>query len=428
MNKYRIWSVVILIIAVTIGYFAYTTENTDSRFALKYGLDLTGGTHLVYNADTSKLSPQEIDESMQSLRDVIERRVNVFGVSEPIVQVETGSALSGNQGDRRLIVELPGVTDIEEAVARIGQTPTLEFKLPIDISKFSEEELESLSEEELFENTGLTGSLVRRAQVTFESNNAGLSEPAVLLHFNDEGRELFSNLTGENVGVPLAIFLDGEIISAPVIRQQISDGTALISGGFTADEARELARDLNFGALPVPIELESTQSIGPTLGAEVLNSGIKAGIYGSILVALFMVIYYRLPGIISVVSLSLYALIVLSLFKLLSITVTAAGLAGFIISIGIAVDANVIIFERLKEELKKGNDRFSSIQTGFKRAWPAIRDSNLTSILSAIVLFYAGTFLTQSFALTLGLGVIISMLTAVTVTRTLLLSLERRRD
>jgi protein-export membrane protein SecD len=418
MTKIKIFAVIILILGLLVGFFVFSTEsNPDSNFHFKLGLDLSGGTHLLYTADVSDIETSEVRELMGALRDVIERRVNLFGVSEPIVQVEEGGIF--NSGEERLIIELPGVTDIEEAIGLIGKTPLLEFKLPRTDVEITEDTLI----EDVFISTGLTGRMVKRANLQFEqgSGGVGLSEPVVILQFNKEGEKLFARLTRENIGREMAIFLDGELKSAPVIQQEILGGSAQISGNFTPEEARTLVRDLNFGALPVPIELSSTQSIGPTLGAEVLSKGVRAGLWGILLISLFLILWYRLPGFLASLSLTIYVILMLTIFKLIPVTLTAAGIAGFILSIGMAVDANILIFERIKEELG-GKTLEESIRTGFARAWLSIRDSNISSIITAIILFWFGTSLVKGFALTFGLGVLISMITAITISRTLLLS------
>ncbi len=419
--KYKISAIIILIIALALGYFVYSTENPDSKYAFKFGLDLSGGTHLVYQADTSELSGAEATEAMTALRNAIERRVNVFGVSEPVVQTERG----GIAGDHRLIVELPGVTDVDEATALIGRTPLLEFKLLLE-ENVPTDNPEAPLTSDMFTDTGLTGSLLESAQVSFGQGQGGVgvSEVAVLIDFNKEGRELFAQITRDNVGEVLAIFLDGQILSLPVIQTEIIDGSAQITGSFTPEGARELARDLNLGALPVPISLISTQSIGASLGHDALDAGVKAGIYGLIALALFLILWYRLPGVLAVVALGTYLVLTLALFKAIPVVLTAAGIAGFILSIGMAVDANVLIFERMKEELRKGEKSIEgAVRTGFSRAWLSIRDGNISSIITAVILFWFGTSLVKGFALTFGLGVLFSMLSAITVSRTFLLAM-----
>ncbi len=432
MMKYRLLALLLIVTGLLIGYFVYVSE-TETESGLfrpfRLGLDLSGGAHLVYRAETDQLEGVEVREVMSSLREVIERRVNVFGVSEPLVQAEQRGF--GAEAEHRLIVELPGVADIDEALRLIDETPILEFKLlnpEADLDAVVLEDgtvtLENLDLDSLYVSTGLDGSLVRRAQVVFGSSaQGGLSLPEVLVEFNQEGATLLRELTRDNVGEVLAIFLDGELKSSPVIRSVISDGQAVISGNFTIEEARTLVRDLNLGALPVPITLISTQTIGASLGDQVLDQGIYAGIIGLIIVSLFMVFWYRLPGLVAVLALSFYVVLMLTIFKLIPVTLTAAGIAGFILSIGIAVDANVLIFERIKEELRSGKKIRESIEDGFARAWPSIRDSNFSSIISAAILFWFGTSLIKGFALTFGLGVLFSMFTAIVITRTWLLAL-----
>jgi preprotein translocase subunit SecD len=418
MNQFRITAIIILIFGIVLGYLAL------EKGSFKLGLDLSGGTHLSYRAMTSDIESSEVKELMVALRDVIERRVNLFGVGEPIVQVEEGGLIGGVK-EQRLIVELPGVTDINEAINLIGQTPLLEFRLfAPDYDPTTVEAGDDLTDKLVA--TGLTGRLVERASLQFGqggSSAGGINEPIVQLNFNKEGADLFEQITGENIGKPLAILLDGEIVSAPIINDKISGGTAIITGNFNPEEARLLVRDLNLGALPIPIELIGTQSIGPSLGEETSKAGVKAGIYGSLLVALFLILWYRLPGVIAVLSLSIYVAIMLLLFKFIPVTLTAAGIAGFILSIGMAVDANILIFERLKEELEEGTPSMEeAVKNGFARAWLSIRDSNISSIITAIILFWFGTSLVKGFALTFGLGVIFSMFTAITISRTFLIA------
>lgn len=386
-----------------------------AQFPFKYGLDLIGGTQLTYEADTSSLSRQEVPEAMRALRDVIERRVNLFGVSEPLVQSESASVFSQGTTSERLIVELPGVTDINEAVELIGETPALEFKLVKDSV--------ASSTAGRYTVTGLTGRYLTRAQLEFRAPQGGVAESIVVLTFNEEGKELFGKITREHVGEQLAIFLDGQLISEPVIREAIEGGQATISGNFNPEEARELVRNLNIGALPVPITLTSSQTVGATLGGETLAKGIHAGVIGLVLVGLFMVLWYRLPGVVAVVALAMYVVISFAFFKLIPITLSASGIAGFILSIGMAVDANVLIFERIKEELRKGLAPREAVRAGFSRAWPAIRDGHLTMLISSIVLFWIGTSIVQGFALVFGLGVIISLFSAVSVSRVFLLAI-----
>jgi protein-export membrane protein SecD len=371
---------------------------------------------------------------MSALRDVIERRTNLFGVSEPVVQVETTNE------HNRLIVELPGITDINQAVEMIGQTPLLEFKTEkenireiLEAQQQFSEDLESGKEtkpnelvyQDPYKETGLTGSLLEKSRLQFDPNTG---EPTVSLSFNKEGRELFSKITKENIGKTVAIYLDGSPITNPVVREEIKDGNAEISGGFTPEEAKELVRDLNYGALPVPIELMSTQTVGASLGEDVLNKGVNAGIYGLLVVAIFLLLWYRLPGLISIIALCFYIIVMLALFKVIPVTLTSAGIAGFILSIGMAVDANVLVFERVREELKKGLNTEDAIKEGFARAWLSIRDGNVSSIITAVILFWFGTSIVKGFALVFGIGVIVSMFSALTITRILLLSVAPKNN
>jgi protein-export membrane protein SecD len=382
----------------------------------KLGLDLSGGSHLIYKADTSLVPASQVGDSMDALRDVIERRINLFGISEPVVQVQNGGFVSG--AGEELIVDLPGVTDVKQAIAMIGQTPLLVFETEAPagtpekatVGPDGKLNLDVGSE---YVPTQLTGRYLQQATLTFDANN----EPTVSLQFNADGTALFDQITKANIGKTVAIFLDGAPISTPVVREEIPNGQAVISGTFTPVEAKQLVGRLNSGALPVPITLLSTQTIGATLGDNAVNAGVKAAILGFLLVALFLILLYRLPGLVATVSLCIFISIILALFKLMPVTLTAAGIAGFIISIGIAVDANVLIFERVKEEMRSGKTIKDSISNGFSRAWSSIRDSNISNFITAVILFWFGTSLIQGFALTLGLGVIVSMFSAIVVTR-----------
>ncbi|HCC05028.1 TPA: protein translocase subunit SecD [Patescibacteria group bacterium] len=412
----RAWALILFISGAGIGYYMFSTTHSDTGRHFSYGLDLVGGSHLVYEADTSEVDSANVNEAMSALRDVIEQRVNVFGVSEPLVQVEKASVLSESDKTERLIVELPGVTDLEKAIAMIGATPSLEFKLVGDPV--------GTSTERTYIETGLTGKYLTRANLQFSGTQSGgyANEPLVMVDFDAEGKELFANITGDNIGKQLAIFLDNRLISEPVINEEIRGGTAVISGGFTAEKARELVRNLNLGALPVPIELASTESVGASLGMETLDKGTVAGLYGISIVMLFLTLWYRLPGLIASVALVLYLILNLAVYLFIPVTITAAGLAGLVLSSGMAVDANILIFERMKDELRRGKSVRDAVMEGVARAWLPIRDGNLTSVLSAVVLFWFGTASVQGFALTLIIGILLSMFTAIVVTRTFLLA------
>jgi len=434
MWKKFILALVILILGAGIALFVFKSEpRLNKNFAtagsflknhpFRLGLDLSGGSHLIYKADTSSIPANQVGDSMSALRDVIERRINLFGISEPVVQVQSGGLISG--GGEQLIVDLPGVTDVKQAIEMIGQTPLLEFKIEAPkgtpqkatVDKNGKVNLDINSQ---FVPTDLTGRYLQKATLEFDTNTR---EPKVNLQFNDVGTKLFAQITKDNVGKMVAIYLDGAPISTPVVREEIPNGQAVISGSFTPTEAKTLVGRLNSGALPVPISLLSTQTIGAILGDNAVQAGVKAAFIGFLLVALFLILLYRLPGLVATISLCIFISIILALFKLLPVTLTAAGIAGFIISIGIAVDANVLIFERMKEELRSDRNIADAISAGFSRAWFSIRDSNISNFITAVILFWFGTSLIKGFALTLGMGVIVSMFSAITITRIFLSTL-----
>ncbi len=426
MIKKRIFALIVLLLGLGLGWAVLRGEQPNAPKILanhpfRLGLDLSGGTHLLYSADVSKLSSNQIDDSMSALRDVIERRINLFGVGEPIVQEQTGSFGSG--GDHRLSIELPGVTDIGEAIKMIGQTPFLEFRVQssepqqITVDKDGNAVIDPNGN---FVPTPLNGKYLKSAQLSF---NSSTGEPIVNLNFNDEGAKMFEQITRDNVGKTVAIYLDGEVISAPVVREAITGGQAQISGNFTPEEGKKLVGRLNSGALPVPISLISTETIGATLGEQATNAGVKAAIIGFLAIAFFLIIWYRLPGLIASIALVIYIAITLALYKLIPVTLSSAGIAGFIISIGMAVDANILIFERFKEERKKGRGTRDALSEGFSKAWLSIRDSNTASIIISIILFWFGSSLIKGFALTFGLGVIVSLVSAIGITRVFLRAL-----
>ena len=398
----------------------------ESPFRL--GLDLLGGTHLVYQADIEQIKGRDIDEAMQGIRDVIERRVNFFGVREPLVQVQE----AGN-GNYRLIIELAGVIDPAEAIKQIGQTPFLEFKEPRAqeesqkiLDKLKELEGKDITEAQkipdwelglqdpYFQSTNLTGRFLKKAELGFSQTTP---EPLISIEFNEEGSKLFEELTAKNIGKPIAIYIDGSLISAPVVQDKITGGKAQITGDFTVASAKELVRNLNAGALPVPISLVSQQSVGPILGKASLEKSLRAGFIGLMAVILFMIVFYRLPGFLASFALIIYVFLLLSLFKLIPVTLTLAGIAGLILSIGIAVDANVLIFARIKEEFSQGKNFTTALSEGFSRAWPSIWDSNFTTLIICVILFSFGTSFVKGFALTLGLGIAMSMFSAIIITR-----------
>jgi preprotein translocase subunit SecD len=426
MTRFRVLAVVALVAGLLLAYFVWATEaNPDSSYRFRLGLDLAGGTELVYKADMSETPADERANALSALQGVIERRVNLFGVAEPFVQTEQASALSGTT-ENRLIVDLPGVTDIKAAVAALGETPTLEFRLVQPTGSTGSLQATSTV---AYVATGLTGRYLSSATLGFGSGaTAGLSAPQVILNFNAEGAKLFEKITSENVGRQLAIFLDGQPISEPVIQEAIPGGQATITGRFTAKEARDLVRNLNFGALPVPITLESSSAVGPTLGAAAISAGVVAGLIGFAIVALFMLAWYRLPGAIAALALAEYIVFMLAVIKIIPITLTASGIAGLIISVGMAVDANVLIFERTKEELRDGKSPREAAHIGFSRAWPAIRDGHLTMLISGVILFWLGTSIVQGFALVFVLGILASFVSAVSLSRVFLLALVPEKE
>ncbi|TRZ77846.1 protein translocase subunit SecD [bacterium] len=421
------------------------------------GLDLKGGTHLVYLADLSNVESASYSDAMEGVRDVVERRVNVFGVSEPLVQVSKVS------GEHRLIVDLAGVDNVDEAIKMIGETPLLEFK-----EEKSKEEMDQEAKDAETKNTGeadegmddpafasseatagavdvvatdsegnaadveaqinlsentyidqfkltqLSGKQLARAELVFDPQS---SQPQVSLEFDGEGTELFADITQRNVGKRVAIFLDGMVISAPNVNEPILSGRAVIQGEFTIEEARQLAQRLNAGALPVPIKLIGQQTVGATLGEISIQKSLKAGMIGLLAVAIFMIFYYKLLGLLAGVALVVYVILSLAIFKMIPVTLTLSGIAGFILSFGMAVDANVLIFERVKEELNKGATLEMSISEGFTKAWPSIRDGNVSTLITCLILWTFASSSVKGFALTLGIGILVSMISAIIVTR-----------
>jgi len=527
----------VILLAILAGIISYPqmvskvppVYNFFNKLKINLGLDLQGGIHLEYQADLSQVEAGKTDEAMQAVQDVIERRVNAFGVAEPLIY----TTKSGS--DRRLIVELAGVKDINQAKELIKGTPILEFKEegPADDSqKIPDEVLAQLNAEakkkaedilakalagedftqlakdnsedpgskdnggdlgfakkdtfvpefdkvifdsklkdgEIYSNlvetqfgwhiikkieqrgegadlevhavhiliakkanqmsqkinyvsTGLTGKNLKSAAVSFQ--NQGLSEPQVSLKFDPQGTQLFANITKKNLQKTVAIYLDGQPISAPRVQSEITTGEAVITGNFTLQEAKDLVKRLNEGALPVPITLISQQSVEASLGQISLQKSLKAGIIGLILVIIFMLIYYRFLGFIASLALLIYAALMVSIFRLSAlspwqITLTLPGIAGFVLSIGMAVDANILIFERTKEEIRRGRNVLGAIEEGFRRAWTSIRDGNVSSIITSLILIEMGTGFVKGFAVTLIIGVLVSMFTAVVITRTLL--------
>jgi len=412
----------------------------DKPFNL--GLDLQGGVRLIYEADLSKVKEANKEKKMSQLRDVIERRINIYGVTEPLIQVK---------GQNRLIVELAGIKDVSSAVEMIGETPYLEF-LEMRSKEKTQEILDKKKElggktadqykeveswELAFQNpyfkpTELTGEFLESAELRFDETTY---QPRINLIFNDKGDNLFEEITERNVGKPLAINLDGRSIIdttgdgkitgedryAPVVQEKITGGEAIITGDMNVERARTIVSRLNSGALPVKIgDPISQKTVGPTLGEISLRKSLIAGMLGFAAIIWFMIFFYRLPGLLASFSLGIYVVLVLSLFKLIPVTLTLAGIGGFILSIGMAVDANILIFSRFHEEMKREGSFSLAVRDAFRRAWPSIRDGNLTTLLVGVILFFFGTSFIKGFALTLSLGIVVSMFSALVITKTFL--------
>ena len=390
----------LIILAVAASFFIYPKGFGEKYLPWRLGLDLVGGSHLIYQIDMSQVNKDDRDSVVAGLRDVIEKRVNLFGINEPRIV-----SSKERDGSYRLIVDLTG-KDASSAVKEIGLTPILDFR-----------EVLIKDDESQFIPTELTGRYIERAQLDFDETT-GI--PRINIQFNNEGGKLFEKLTENNIGKPLAIFLDNDLISAPNVQEKISGGRAQITGQFTIDEAKKMVERFNAGALPAPINLVSQQTIGASLGEDSLKKAVYAGGIGTLLIILFMIIYYRTFGLFASLAVLAYLALTLAVFKGVSITMTLAGIAGFILSIGMAVDANILVFERTKEEIKKGFSRASAIEEGFKRAWPSIRDSNITTIISSVILYYFTSSFVKGFALALLIGVLVSMFSAITITRTML--------
>lgn len=406
MIKKPIWAlVVVLIITILAGFIVWPSGlEISGRETMKLGLDLKGGVQLIYGLDTSGTSVDE-ETAKQGVIDVIEMRINTLGVSEPIIQ---GTEVGGKPG---VIVELPGVSDTAKAKELIGQTAQLVFK--------------QLDESGQFVATELTGAYLKKANATYDQSSSSSSgfqsaSPVVELEFTADGATMFKEITANNLQKQVAIELDGQILSAPTVQTTIEDGQAIITGIESIQEAKDLALLLNAGALPVPITLESENQIGATLGYESIQSSIIAGLLGILLICLFMGIYYKKAGLLAIVALGVYGIISLAIFKLIPVTLTLAGLAGFIFSMGAAVDANVLVFERLKEEIDNGKLIGIAIEDSFKRSWSSIWPSNVASLITAAILYYGTTGMIRGFAITLAIGILVSMFTAITVTRTLM--------
>ncbi|MCL0094413.1 protein translocase subunit SecD [Dehalococcoidales bacterium] len=407
-------NIVALIIILVLFAFALSALIYPllGREAMRLGLDLYGGTRLVYQADLAGVEPGKEIERIEGSMAVIERRIDALGVAEPIIQ---------RLGKDRILVELPGVVEAEEAKRLIGLVALLEFRELVEgewvpATAIVDGEEKVLTSAYFKEDTRVEPDL--------------LGAPLLIFEWNEVGSKLSEEITGRLIGKPLAIFLGDEPLLgkegqpiAPIVRTIITDRGQI--EGLSWDEARELSRLLNAGRIPIPLTAIYEYSVSPILGAGFVEMSVKAGIIGIIVVMLFMMVYYRVPGVLACLALIFYGTLVLALFKLIPVTLTLAGLAGFVLSIGMAVDANVLIFERIKEELRTGRTLGAAIENGFNRAWSAIRLSNVTTFIVCGILFWLGSELVggapvKGFALTLFIGVAVSMFTAIVVTRTLL--------
>jgi len=390
---------------------------------IKKGLDLQGGTHLILEADMEKIESVSRKQALDSAKEIVSRRIDLWGVSEPIIQtVETDS-------NYRIIVELPGISNINEAIDLIGKTAQLDFR-----ELLGEEPEATISSTSIFDfiSTGLTGKDLQKSDVQF---NDQTGEPVVALHFNSEGAQKFAEITQRNVGKRVAIFLDNMPLTAPVVNEPIVNGDAIISGDFTVKEAKNLTIQLNAGALPVPLKIIEQKTIGPTLGQEAVKKSIQAGLIGLLIIILFMIAIYGFAGFLADIGLIFYGLLTLALYKLIPVTLTLPGIAGFILSVGMAVDSNILVFERMKEELRMGKPFSAAMELGFGRAWDSIKDANICTLITCFILFnpFNWGFLNASgmirgFALTLGLGIGVSLFTGIIVTRTLLRLFYREKN
>lgn len=418
MRKSSLWLIgAVTVVSVLATFFIHPDFWGSSVRPWKLGLDLVGGTHLVYEIDMSGVAEADRAEVLSGIRDRIEARVNATGVNEPQV-------LTAKQDESyRLIVDIAGIKDTSAAIAQIGETPFLVFaeegtvSAPVKGITEDGKEIDLQGSQPTFVPSALTGRYVKSATLNFNSISA---RPEVFLEFDEEGAKLFEQLTAKNVGKRLAIFVDNEILTAPTVNERISGGQAQITGQFTVAEARRLVSRFKDGALAAPITLMSQQTIGATLGSDSLKTTLFAGLIGAVAVMLFMIVYYRALGLFASLALIVYTLLLLGITKLFGITMTLAGIAGIILSIGMAVDANILIFERSREEMKKGVAKTQAIIEGFRRAWPSIRDSNIATIITSLVLYSFTSSFIRGFSLSLLLGVLVSMFTAITFTRTLL--------
>jgi len=402
--------------------FLVQKYNLGRVLEFRQGLDLKGGVSIVFQADVEDIPVSERESALESAKAVIERRINLYGVSEPLIQTAQVNE------DSRIIVELPGITNVEEAINLVGTTAQMTFwettdELDPEVASSSAYPINAaLLDIGPLRKTELTGSDLSSSAVVFDQNTG---QPQVQLRFNSAGVSKFAEITQRNVGKPVAIVLDNIIIEAPNVNEAILTGDAVISGSFTQESAKALSTQLNAGALPITLSVLEQHVVGPTLGQQSLNKSLVAGFIGFITIVIFMIVIYGRLGFIASLALIIYALLNLAVFKLsnltpFGITITLAGVAGFILSIGMAVDANILIFERMREEKRAGKGISSQIELGFSHAWTSIRDSNVSTLITCVILYSFGTGIVRGFALILAIGVLISMFSAITITRTML--------
>jgi len=449
MKQYR--TLILIFIIVVISIFLVWPNNPGIHFAginhdikTALGLDLVGGVQVLLEADVPE-GTEITAQDMTGAINVVENRVNALGVSEAVVQ---------KAGDRRIVVELPGVEDPDKAVQTIGTTALLEF---VDFSSVSQAEVpqyvgQKIATDYLAGGEGtsplptpttsqVTGTITSTTVISPELKTwntimigddienvavqvGNVGEYMVAFQLTPEGTKKFADFTSANVGKPLAIVLDKTVISAPVINEAITQGQGVITGNFTSDEANRLAIQLRSGSLPVPLREVLTRKIGPTLGQDSLQKSLVAGLIGATLVIMFMLLYYRLPGAVADIAVIIYALITFGLYRFIPVTLTLPGIAGFLLSTGSALDANILMFERTREELRNGRSLRQAIDQGWQRAWPSIRDSNVATLITCAILWFfgsiSGTTIIKGFSLTLAIGVTVSVFTAIVITRTLL--------
>ncbi|MDH5533633.1 MAG: protein translocase subunit SecD [Candidatus Pacebacteria bacterium] len=399
--------------------FNFFGKQINPKWQLKKGLDIQGGMQVVLQADMSEIDELDRVLAIESAQEIILRRVDLFGINEPVVQT------SINGDEYRIIVELAGVSDSAQALELVGQTAQLDFRLQNQEKANDPEATQSaLFFFGSFEETGLTGKQLKRSSVQFDPQT---NEPVISLEFDSEGTKLFADITKEHEGEVLAIFLDGFPVTTPVIQTPILNGIAQLSGGFDVESAKQLNIQLSAGALPVPIRVLEQRTIGASLGQESVEDSVRAGVVGILLVMLFMTLYYGVRGILASFALLVYTALTFAVYKVMGVTVTLPGVAGLLLSVGMAVDANILIFERMKEELRAGKQFEHALELGFGRSWDSIKDANLATIMTSLVLinplnlnFLNTSGLVRGFGITLLIGVLISLFTGVVVTRNFL--------